>query len=211
VRTASVTLVVNAPDFSVAASPSSASTSPGGTVSYSVSVGSSGGFSGSVSLSVSALPAGATATFTPASVVAPGSATFSVATSTSASPGSYPLTITGTSGSLVRTTSVTLIVNPPDFALSISPGSRNVSRGGSTSYTVSVSSLSGFTGTVTLSVSGLPQGATASFNPSSVTGTGSSTLKVQTTSSTSLGKATLVVTGTSGSTSHRATASLTVK
>ena len=212
IRADVATLIAATPDFSLVASPSSVNTSPGGSVSYSVSVDSSGGFSGSVSLSVSALPAGATATFTPASIVAPGSSTLSVVTSSSTSPGSYPLTITGTSSSLVHTASVTLIVKPPpDFALSISPGSRNVSRGGSTSYTVSVSSLSGFTGTVTLSVSGLPRGATASFNPSSVTGTGSSTLKVRTTSSTSSGKATLVVTGTSASTSHTATASLTVK
>src|ERR671934_2293750 len=60
-------------DFTLSASPSSASTTPGGSVSYSVSVGSSGGFGGSVSLSVGGLPAGASSTFTPATVVAPGS------------------------------------------------------------------------------------------------------------------------------------------
>ena len=199
-------------DFTLTASPSSASANPGGSVSYSVSVGSSGGFGGSVSLSVSGLPAGATAAFTPTSVVAPGSSTLSIATSSSTSPGSYSLTITGTSGTLVHTSSVTLVVNaPPDFALSISPTTRNVTASGTTSYTVTVSSINGFSDTVSLSVSGLPSGATASFNPTSVTGAGTSTLKVQTTSSTARGKVTLVVTGTSGTLSHAVTASLTVR
>ena len=199
-------------DFTLSASPSSVSTTPGGSVSYSVSVGSSGGFNGSVALSVSGVPGGATSTFTPSSVVAPGSSTLSVTASSSTSPGSYSLTITGTSGTLVHTSSVTLVVNAsPDFALSISPSSRSIRAGGNTSYSVGVSSLSGFNATVTLSVSGLPQGATASFNPNSVTGAGSSTLGVQTTSSTALGRVTLVVTGTSGAISHSVTASLTIR
>ena len=201
-------------DFTLSASPSSVSTTPGGSVSYSVSVGSSGGFNGNVALSVSGLPGGATSTFTPSSsVVAPGSSTFSVTTSSSTSSGSYLLTITGKSGTLVHTTSVTLVVNAfasPDFALSISPSSRSIRRGGTTSYSVSVSSLSGFNGTVTLSVSGL-EGETSSFNPTSVTGAGSSTLTVQTTSSTASGKVTFVVTGTSASISHTVTASLTIR
>ena len=199
-------------DFTLSVSPSSASTTPGGSVSYSVTVGSSGGFGGSVSLSVSGLPAGASSTFTPATVVAPGSSTLGITTSSSTPAGNYPLTITGTSGALVHTTSVTLVVNAqPDFALSISPGSRNVTAGGVASYTVAVSSLSGFSGTVAFSISGLPSGATASFNPSSVPGSGNSTLKVQTTSSTPRGKVTLVVTGTSGVLSHTVTASLAVR
>src|SRR2546426_3861380 len=201
-------------DFTLSASPSSVSTTPGGSVSYSVSVGSSGGFNGNVALSVSGLPGGATSTFTPSSsVVAPGSSTLSVTTLSSTSSGSYLLTITGKSGTLVHTTSVTLVVNAfasPDFALSISPSSRSIRRGGTTSYSVSVSSLSGFNGTVTLSVSGL-EGETSSFNPTSVTGAGSSTLTVQTTSSTPLGKVTFVVTGTSASISHTVTASLTIR
>src|SRR5207247_11355684 len=121
------------------------------------------------------------------------------------SAGSYALLITGTSGTVVETSSVTLVVNAsPDFALSISPSSRSIRAGGTTSYSVGVSSLGGFNATVTLSVSGLPQGATAIFNPNSVTGAGSSTLGVQTTSSTASGRVTLVVTGTSGAISHSA-------
>ena len=197
-------------DFSLSASPSSASTTQGGSVSYSVSVGSSGGFGGTVSLSVGGQPAGATSTFTPQTVVAPGSATLGITTSSTTPPGSYSLTVTGTSGGLVHTTSVTLVVSAPDFALSISPSSRNIAVGGTASYTVTVSSLNGFTGTVVFSVSPVPPGATPSFDPGSVTGAGTSTLKIVTASSTPRGKTTLVVTGTSG-VSHTVTASLTIR
>ncbi|PYM54484.1 MAG: hypothetical protein DMD79_24530, partial [Candidatus Rokuibacteriota bacterium] len=44
----------------------------------------------------------------------------------------------------------------PDFSLSASPSAQTVVGGGSTSYTVSVAAVNGFTGSVTLSASGLP-------------------------------------------------------
>src|SRR6202030_2779759 len=51
----------------------------------------------------------------------------------------------------------------PDFAISASPTSQTVMAGGSTTYNVAIAALGGFTGTVTLSASGLPADATASF------------------------------------------------
>src|SRR5439155_462974 len=53
----------------------------------------------------------------------------------------------------------------PDFTLSASPASRTVTPGGSTSYDVTISPTGGFTGPVTLSVSGLPTGANGSSPP----------------------------------------------
>src|SRR5579859_3033099 len=101
--------------------------------------------------------------------------------------------------------------HPPDFTLSAGPSSQTVTATGSTSYTVSISPLNGFTGTVSLSVSGLPGGTTASFSPASISGgSGSSTLSVGTTSSTQAGTYTLTATGTSGSLSHSATVTLVV-
>jgi hypothetical protein len=77
-------ITASAPDFSVSASPSSASTTPGGSVSYSVAVGSANGFTGSVGLAITGLPVGATASFVPATVTAPGSSQLTVATDASA-------------------------------------------------------------------------------------------------------------------------------
>src|SRR5206468_2299667 len=85
----------------------------------------------------------------------------------------------------------------PDFTLSAAPASRTVTPGGSTSYDVTISPTGGFTGSVTLSVSGLPSGANASFTPSPATA--SSTLSVSTSSSTPTGTYTLTITGDSGS------------
>src|SRR5262249_8029344 len=63
-------------------------------------------------------------------------------------------------------------------------------------------SPSGFSGTVTFSASGLPTGVTASFSPTSVASSGTSTLTLSAASTASAGSATVTVTGTSGSLSH---------
>jgi len=112
------------PDFTISGSPSSQSIAPGGSTSYGLSVTPSGGFSSAVTFSVSGLPAGATATFTPN----PSPSTSSMAiTTTGATPnGTYNLTVTGVSGTLTRTTTVTLGVFAPDFALGTLPSSNSV-------------------------------------------------------------------------------------
>src|SRR5439155_14508995 len=90
-----------------------------------------------------------------------------------------------------------LVVNtPPDFTLSASPSSLSVAPGGSTSYTVTINPTSGFTGPVSLSVSGLPSGASGSFTPNPATT--SSTLALTTSASTPDGTYTLTIAGVSG-------------
>lgn len=66
-------------------------------------------------------------------------------------------------------------------------------------------------GDITLSAGGLPSGATASFNPGSISVGGSSTLTVSTSASTPAGTYTITVTGTEGSTSTQTTFTLTVE
>lgn len=95
-----------------------------------------------------------------------------------------------------------------DFTMAASPASTTVTAGGATSYTASISPTGGFTGQVTLSVSGLPSGASGSFNPNPATT--SSTLSVTTSTSTPAGTYTLTITGVSGALTHTTTASLTV-
>jgi len=99
----------------------------------------------------------------------------------------------------------------PDFAISATPSTASTNPGGSATYTVNTTALGGFTGTVTLSVSGLPAGATSSFSPSSMISAGaSSTLTITTASSTPVGGAALTITGTSGSLSHATSVTLNV-
>ena len=99
----------------------------------------------------------------------------------------------------------------PDFTLAASPASNTVVRPASTTYTVTVGALNGFTGAVNLSVSNLPRNATASFSPTSINGSGTSTLTISTASNTRTGTRTLTITGTSGTITHSATVSLTVQ
>ena len=198
-------------DFSVSASPTSQSVAQGASTNYDVTVTPSGGFSGSVTFSASGLPAGASASFNPASVPGSGSSTMTVTTGGATPAGSFTLTITGTSGSLVHSTTVTLVVTSTgtaDFSLSATPSSRIVVRRASTTYSVTITPSAGFVGTVALSVSGLSGGATASFNPPSVNGSGSSTLTV--TAGNQKGTFTLAIIGTSGALQHTTSVTLTV-
>ena len=198
------------PDFSLSASPASQTVAPGASTTYNVTVTQSGGFSGTVTFSPSGLPAGAGADFSPPSVNGSGSSTMTVTTSGATPPGSYTLTITGTSGSLVHSTSVTLVVSgvTPDFSLSAAPSSQTVVRRASTTYTVTVTPSGGFGGTVTFSVSGLTGGATASFNPTSVNTSGSSTMTIDAGNKT--GTFTLTITGMSGNLQHSTAVTLVV-
>jgi subtilisin len=96
----------------------------------------------------------------------------------------------------------------PGFTLSASPSSQTISRGGQVTYTVTVNRFN-FTSSVSFSVSGLPSRTSASFSPSSTTGT-SSTLTVSTSPKTRIVTRTLTITGTSGGVSRTAKVTLTV-
>ncbi len=195
------------PDFTLSGSPGSQTVIQGSGSSYGIIVGPTGGFTGQVSLSVSGLPVGANASFSPNPAAA--SSSLSVTTSASTPVGTYLLTITGVSGSLTHTTTVTLVVNaPPNFTLSGSPASQTVTQGGATSYIVTVVQAGGFTGQVSLSVSGLPSGANGSFAPNPATT--SSNLSVTTSASTPIGTYTLTITGVSGTLTHTSTVMLLV-
>ncbi|OLE55990.1 MAG: hypothetical protein AUG51_00235 [Acidobacteria bacterium 13_1_20CM_3_53_8] len=200
----------NHPDFSISAGPAGQTVLVGTQTSFNVSVASYVGFNGDVNFSVSGLPAGATASFSPASVNTSGTSTMTVVTSNSTPLGTYSLTITGNGGGLQHSATVSLTVNNPNFALSATPSSQTVKRGAQTSYSINVAGSGGFNGVVTLSVSGLPAGATASFSPTSVNTSGSSVLTVGTSSNTQRGTYTLTVTCVGGSLRRTTTVSLTV-
>jgi subtilisin family serine protease len=97
-----------------------------------------------------------------------------------------------------------------DFSVAVSPASGSVNPGSSLTTTVSTATTSGAAQSVSLSASGLPSGATASFSPASVTSGGSSTLTIATATSTPPGTYPVTITGTAASGSHTTTLSLTV-
>jgi Domain of unknown function (DUF1929)/PKD domain len=205
-------IVNSAPDFSISASPSSRATVQGGNAPYAVSISALNGFSDTVTFSVSGLPSGASASLVPATVTGAGSSTLTVATTTGTPVGSYTLGITGATPTLSHSVNVTLTVTPAgDFVLSASPTTLQIARGGSGSDTVTVSALQGFTGTVSLSLSGLPSRTSASWSSSTVTGSGSLMLTIRVNKRARSGTYNLTITGTSGNLVHSVPMTLVVK
>jgi hypothetical protein len=99
-------------------------------------------------------------------------------------------------------------VSEPPFSLSVTAAS--VTAGSTGTSTVTESAGAGFASPVTLTVSGLPPGVTADFNPASITGSGSSTLTFTAASTAPAGTSTITVTGTpSSGTAKTATLTLT--
>ncbi|MEV8146812.1 hypothetical protein AB0O52_01535 [Arthrobacter sp. NPDC080073] len=111
------------------------------------------------------------------------------------------LLVTLTSGVVLAANSNGNQTTPKGITLQLAPTSRSATQGTSASYNVVVQPSGGFSGNVSLSATGLPPGATASFSPAVVAagpGSGSATLNVSTTSATPLGTYSLSLKGNSG-------------
>ena len=187
------------PDFNVSIS-SPASAPVGQSTNSTISVVAIGGFAGAVTLS-DKVPNGLTCTsISPSSITGSGVAAVSC---TSAAEGDYPLTISGTNGSLTRTAVATFSFQ--DFGISASSPAK-ISPGSSGSSIVSLTTLNGFTGTVTLKAN-VPAGlACSGLDPGSITSSGKATLSC-TSNSQNIYKVT--ITGVSGSLARNTTASFT--
>lgn len=109
---------------------------------------------------------------------------------------------------------VDIIFNPTssgDFTIAAS-GNVSVPQGASQTAGISTSVSGSFNSAISLSISGLPSGASASFAPTSIPapGAGSSTLTITAGATTATGTYNLTITGTGGGTSHTTTMALTV-
>jgi hypothetical protein len=106
------------------------------------------------------------------------------------------------------TQAFTLTVPAGSFALSSSAPAVSIAPSASGTDTVSVTDTGGFTGSVTLAVSGLPSGVTGVLAPNPATGT--SVLTFTASSTATPGTSTITVTGTSGTLTATTTIALTV-
>lgn len=96
----------------------------------------------------------------------------------------------------------------PSFTLSLSSSSLTLGQAGKATITITILPQNDFTGSVTPSASGLPNGVTASFSPDPATTTATMTLNASATAS--MGRATVNITGVSGSVTSTAPLALTV-
>jgi hypothetical protein len=111
-HTTSVSLVVIIPDFSISSGTNVQTISAGASATYPLTLTPLNTFNGSVSLTVTGLPTNSTGTFNPnpVTVTSPNtsSSAFTVSTRKRTPPGTYTLTITGTSGAVSHSINVTL-------------------------------------------------------------------------------------------------------
>ncbi len=196
--------------------------SRGGSGTAIIKIEPMGSFQSAVTLSVTGLNAisGATSTVLPTATVTPSIATPTTATLTinipaGATVGRYPLTITGTSGAITQTRSITLNVVPPadtpDFGISLAPNTIPISSNATANTTVTIKAFNSFTGTVNLSVSMANPNATwpsaisyttGSVTPSVNTGLGKKAVVFTMSASAQPGNWTFRITGTSGALTH---------
>ncbi len=204
------------PNFSTSASPASVAVTQGNNGTSTITTAVSGGLNSAIGLSASGQPTGVTVTFNPSSIAAPGSgtSTMTMAVASTTTTGTYTITVTGLSsvGSLIHTTTVVLSVNAapvPNFTVSASPTSLSVTRGSHGTSTITITPSNGFTGSVTLSATGMSTGVTATFATNPTTKTSVITLTAS--SSARTGTFTITVHGVSGGLSHTTTISLRVR
>ncbi len=209
------------PAFSISASPTSVAITQGSSGTSTITISSTGGFDSATTLSASGLPSGVTATFSTNPVTPPanGSATstLTLTASASATVGAATVTITGTSGSTSHSTTIALTVNTSgtkNFTMSLSPSSFTLDDGSTVGTTLTITSVNGFSGSVTLSVNEFPTdvSATASSNPVTVPANGSVKVTIDWTATRHApnGTTTIELIGTSGSIENEIPVTITV-
>src|SRR3989442_694672 len=195
------------PNFSLSANPTTVSFVAGQTATSTISLHPTGGFSGTVDLTATSAPSGISVSCVPSSISGSQTSTCTLGGST---PGSYTVTVTGTNGSLVHTTSIGVTVTAPatpEFSISANPTTASVLPLLSATSTISLTSTGGFSGAVALSAASSPSGAAAAWAPPSISGSVTSTCTL---SSSTPGSYTVTVTRTNGSLIHTTSISVTL-
>jgi uncharacterized membrane protein len=208
-RSAYVNVNVTGPDFRFRSSSYFITLQTGHTGNANLTLSAVGGFSGVIDVTTN-LFGPFTALVTPSSVTLnstrlSSTALLTVTVPNGVTPGYYSLSLTATSGNLVRSLYMTVQIIGPDFSISFNPGFLTISQGGSGKSLLSLSSVNNFTGSVSLTTS-TPFGLQTSISPGNVAlspgGTANSTLTVDVPLSMSPGYYYLNVIGTSGQIQH---------
>ena len=217
--TKDLTVVVTAPpfDFDLSATPARLEVKAGAQATFTVKAVLKSGGAEQLSLALTGLPAGTSYAFTPATLTPTGSATLTV--DTTGLEGDYTLVVTASGGGVSRQATLQLHVTPAepvknetsgavDFSITLSPSTVEMNQGETATVVVTVTGKGGAAKPVALTLVGLPGGASYTFNPSSVTPTGSSVLTIN--SGSAKGTFTLLVKGNAEGVERTATLTLKV-
>jgi endoglucanase len=201
------------PGFTISDSASALTIAQGSSGTDTITITDTGGFTGSVTLAASGLPSGVTATF--GTNPATGTSVVTLTASATAPQGSAVVTITGTSGALIpTTTTIALTIGPSTaggFTLTASPGPLSIAQGASASETITVTDTGGFTGAVSIGpLTGIPSGLAVSGCGTPITGNGSCVLTLTASSTATVGTAPVSTTGTSGTLTESLTFGVTI-
>jgi len=111
-KLAGFVLTVAAPSFTLTLGGNSVLLNKGGSLPITVSTAKTGSFNAAIALSISGLPTGATGTFAPTSIAAPGtgSSTLTLASTAAAKSGAYSLTVTAIGSGQTKTQPLTLTI-----------------------------------------------------------------------------------------------------
>lgn len=219
-HTAQMTLKINNtgtpdPDYTVETEPNEQTIYPGDSTEYKIKITPLNGFSDGIYLDINGLPDGAEAIFRPQTVQPDKVSVLTITTKDNIPLGTHKMKIYCHGGGIHHKAEITLKVEErppdPDFLLEANPSNRDVTRGESTDYTITLKPLNDFTGSVDLSIENLPGGVTAQFNPTNLEENGSSTLTVTTSAAAPTGTHTLTVKGVSGELEHTLNVGLTIK
>jgi len=142
--TRSIILTIRVVDFAIAANPSTVMILVRATGNSTVTITALNEFGGTVNLALTP-SMGLTATIVPSSIAGSGSATMTVGASTS---GDYLVTIRATSGSLSHT--VGIVIHVLDYSLTGNPTSLIAPIGSNTGSSLTLQSLNGYGGNVSL-------------------------------------------------------------
>lgn len=193
------------PDFSITANPTNLAIYASATGTSTISVSPINGFTGTVTLAVTTNSTGLTCSLSSSSI-AGGSGTSTL--SCHGSPaGNYAATVTGTSGTLKH--SVSVVFHIQDFTITANPTSTSVNIDSQGTSTITIAPTNGFLGTVTLTLATNSTSLSCTLSPGSITG-GSGTSTLSCTGST-IGDYQATVSGTSGTSSHTVTVTYRVQ
>jgi hypothetical protein len=203
-------------DFSLSVTPAAVTLTANDTAqTVSVLATAEDGFSSSVQVTIAGLPAGVTAQPSTLTLTPGTAATLSLTAPAGTAAASTTATLTGTSGALTHTAPLAITVgtlaSSPDFSLAITPQSLSLTPGATgLPVQVAATALNGFTGSVSVALSGLPANVTASPASLSLTPGTAQSVTFTAANSAQAGSASVVFTGTSGSLTHTATLALSV-
>jgi hypothetical protein len=123
-----VALTVTVPNYSLSAA-AAISIGAGSAGTVSISSAASGGFTSAIALSASGQPAGVALSFSPALINGAGSSTVKLTVAAGAAAGTYPIVLSGTSGAVTKSATVTLTVGAATLSITGAAPALNVLQG----------------------------------------------------------------------------------